>query len=277
MRKLLVLMVVALLALGVAPMAMAGNANQFAGCADEVGLEFGARLGVKQVNGLTMSFTVIGVDGFDPEVTVIDQTGEIVACDNDSDDVAGVAVSLPNVEAGPAETTAKVEVTVPGDQGRFDYEVVVTGADNTSGEFVLLYEGAEVFGATNVDSFTYTTTELQAEEEVPFGVYVANLKRPELAIDPQVAVIFGETSQVCAKSSADSLCEGEHEDLTDYTVTLDPEKEPIALNGDDVMLYYELGGGAAEFGIEVSSYQQATFGAYTLIVYSGVVFPEAAE
>jgi hypothetical protein len=275
MRKLLVLVVLAALAVGVVPMAMAGNANQFAGCADEVGLEFGARFGVKQVNGLTMSFTAVGVDGFDPELTVLDQTGEVVACDNDSNDVAGVSVVLPNVEAGPSDTSAKVEVTVPGDQGRFDFEIVVTGADNTSGEFVLLYEGAEVFGATNVDDFSYTTTDLQAEAEVPFGVYAANLKRPDLAIDPEISVTFGDQSQTCSKSSSSALCQGEHEDLTDFTVTLDEEAGPIALNGDDVMLYYELGGGAAEFGISVGSYQQASFGAYTLIVYSGVVFPEA--
>lgn len=275
MRKSLMFVVVGLLVLASVPFVNAAPNNQFAGCADELGEQYGARFTVKQVNGFNMVITAVGVDGFDPAITILDQNGEVVACNNDSADATEVAFNLPGATAEASELSARADVRIPGDQGRFDYTVIVTSNTETSGEFVLMYSGAEVFGSTNIDSFEFITNEAQAEAEVPLGIIAANLKRPELAIDLELSFTYGSTTQICQDSSSTSLCEGDSEDLTGYTVTLTADDGPIALNGDDAFLRYVLGGQADTYEIQVGSDNKASFGAYVLLLHSAVAYPEA--
>jgi|GEM_PF-2801786 len=278
MRKVLVLALLAILALSAVPFVSASPAAQFAGCADEVDEEYGARFRLLSLNGLDFQITAVGVDDFDPTITILDADGEVVTCNNDADGAAEVSVSLPSIMAGPSETTARAGTNVPGDEGRLDYEVIVGSNDGTSGEFVLMYSGAEVFGADNIDQFQLVSTDAMGEAEVPFAVYAVNLQRPDQALDPTVSVTFGEDfQQTCFKSSAASLCEGDHEDLRndDYYVVLEGE-EQLQMFGDDAMLNLGgLGGEGAEFGIAVGSYNANSFGPYTLIIHTGVSYPEA--
>ncbi|HLA43497.1 MAG TPA: hypothetical protein VJZ27_08690 [Aggregatilineales bacterium] len=66
MSLILLLAIVPFAAVNAAP------SDQFAGCADEQGMEFGARFTARRLNGLTMEVTVIGIEDFDPEVTILD-------------------------------------------------------------------------------------------------------------------------------------------------------------------------------------------------------------
>lgn len=279
MRKITSVVVLIVLVASALPfMSVAASpAAQFAGCADEVGEEFGARYVLTSLNGLTFRVTAVGLGEFDPQITVIDQEGAVIACNDDSDDAALYAAVLPSVEVVASEGSSQVSVTVPGDQGRFDYEIIISSADGTAGEFLMFYEGAEVFGSDNIDEFKVFTNQGQVDAEVPLVVYAANLKRPELAIDPEITFAYGEDLvQTCSKSSADSLCNGEHEDLTGFTVTTD-DIELYELNGDDVMLAYQAGGDPSEFLVSVGSYQAASFGAYALMIHSGVGAAVSAE
>jgi hypothetical protein len=275
MRKVVSLAVFILLVVSAVPYIAvnASPANQFAGCADELGEQFGARFIAQSLNGFTFTLTAVGVGDFDPELTVKDAEGKILACNADSDEAAAYGVKLPTVEAAPNERSAQVRVTVPGDQGRFDYEIFVTSADDKPGEFVLFYQGAEVFGSDNRDAFSVFTNQGMADAEVPLAFYAVNLLRPEIAIDPEITFIYEDQQWTCSKSSADSLCEAEHEDLTGFTVTTDKAAD-VELNGDDVMLSYVAGGNPSEFTLEVGSYQAASYGPYTLIIHSGVGYPE---
>jgi hypothetical protein len=276
MHKLVSLVVLILLMVSAVPFLSvnASPTTQFAGCVDELGEEFGAHYIARSLNGFTFTLTAVGVGEFDPEITVKDAEGKILACNGDSDEASAYGVKLPSVEATPNERSAQVRVTVPGDQGRFDYEIFVTSADGKSGEFVLFYQGAEVFGSDNRDAFSVFTNQGMADAEVPLVFYGVNLQRPEIAIDPEITFSYGEDLvQTCSKSSADSLCQGEHEDLTGFTVTTDKAAD-VELNGDDVMLAYTAGGDPSEFTLEVGSYQAASFGPYTLIIHSGVGYPE---
>jgi hypothetical protein len=275
MRKLMLAVALLALVIGARPLTVtASPVAQFAGCADELDEEYGARFVLTSLNGLNFTLTAVGVEDFDPTITVLDQEGEVVACNDNAEEAAAVAVVLPEVEAGPSEGAARVDVRVPGDQGRFDYEVIVGSADDSSGEFVLFYQGAEVFGSDNVDKFMVKTNEGQTTASVPLGLYALNLKRPEIAVDLEVSFTFGDTTQTCQDSSSTSLCEGESTDLTGFTVTLEEGEDAILLNGDDAMLYYELGGEPGEFEVGVGSDGKASFGAYTLLFYSGVGYPE---
>lgn len=250
---------------------------QFKGCADEQGMQFGARFIAHSLNGFNMVITAVGVDGYDPQITVLDASGTIVTCNEDSDEAAQVAVNLPSVTAEPSPTSARADVRVPGDQGRLDYTIIISSQTGTYGEFVMFYQGAEIRPASEVDEFTVVTNEGQVANEAPLGLYAVNLRRPEKAVYPTITFAYGDNfSQTCSKSSAAILCDGEFEDLTGYSVTLEDET-PIPLNGDDAMLYYDLGGEAAEFSLTVASYQAASYGPYTLIIHSGTGYPKAAE
>lgn len=279
MRKTLIGVALLVAALLVFPIfsTSAAPAAQFSGCADEVDEVNGARYQLTSLNGLTVSLIAIGVEDFDPTITVLDAEGNIVTCDDDSDDAAFGAVELPGVTAGPSETAAKVEFDVPGDQGRLDYEVIIGSSDGTSGEFVLLYWGPEVFGADNEDVINIVSNETQTAAEVPLGLYVSKRGSGEIAFDPSITFSFGESfSATCGKSSAESLCDGEHEDLTEYTITWGEERVQ-ELNGNDVMLAFELGGDPGEYTLSVGSYEDNSFGPYIVAIHSGVAYPEATE
>lgn len=278
MRKAIILAGLLILLLSAVPLsgALASPDEQFAGCADEEDLATGLVFIAREINGVTLTVSAVGVDGFDPQITAIDaETGDVLTCNDNASDVEELAFNLPTAIAGPSESSSEVQVTVAADERR-DVEFVITGKDGSSGEFVLMLNGPEVFGSGDIDFYGVRTSEGQADSEVPLALYVANLGRPELAYDPYVVFRFGEDfEQDCGKSSAASLCQGDHEDLTGYTVTLDADRIKT-MNGDDVMLSFQLGGEAAEFSIDVGSYQKRTFGAYWLMIHSGVGELEAA-
>lgn len=286
MRKTLIALFLLVLVLSIGSLATvsATPAAQFAGCADEAGLEYGARLKAKQLNGFTMDVVAVGIDGFDPEITILDADGKVVVCNADSKDAAAVEFNLPSAQAGPAEGSAFASVRVPGDRGRLDYEIIVTSADDEAGEFILMWSGAEVFGSDNVDEFAFVTNEGMAEQEVPFIVYLTNLTGGGSQYSPFLTVRFGEDFAIsCAQSSAASQCDGDHTDLG----SLDADENPYGVvrpdgtaatfNGNDSMVTLAAGGTAAEFQIEAASYQAATFGPYWLIIHSGVGYPAADD
>jgi len=263
MRYLLILVILLAMLPGMAH-------AQFAGCADEEALENGAYYTLSALNGLTVTVIAAGVGDFDPAITVYDAEGAVAVCNDNSREAAEVALTLPTAEVLPNSNTAMVKFNVPGDQGRLDYQVVVTSADGQPGEFVMIYEGAEVFPAQDVDRFIINSSQGQIDAQVPLGIYAANLQRPQKAIDPRITFRYGDNlEQVCGKSSSRTLCDGDSEDLTGSTVQM-PGRDLATLNGDDVMLYFELGGEPAEFTLEVSSYQANSFGAYVLMIHSGV-------
>ncbi|MFP4321239.1 MAG: hypothetical protein ACLFTK_02180 [Anaerolineales bacterium] len=277
MRRILFVALLAMLILGALPL-LSVNASpspQFAGCADEVDREHGLRFVMRNLNGMTMRVTAIGVDGFNPTITVLDNEDEIVTCNANSEEASQVAVDLPTVTTeAPNEGAARASVNVPGDEGRLDYEVIVSGEDYSSGQFVFLYSGAEVFGSDNIDRVSIFPSQSMADAEVPLNMYVLNLSGGESAVDPALTFSFGENfEQYCGKSSSESLCDGDHEDLTGYTVTLD-EETTRELNGNDVMLRFNVGGEAGEFTARIGSYNAATFGPYTMVVHSALAYPE---
>jgi hypothetical protein len=279
MKKVLITTALLLLVISVLPFSgvFASPAAQFAGCADEEGLATGVHFKATQLNGVTINVTAVGVDDFDPAITILDEEGNIVICNDTGRDVEGVAFTLPSLDeeqtAGPSESSATASFQVPSDE-RLTYEIIVSSADGNPGEFVVMFDGASVFPASDEDVYTVTTNEGMSDNAAPLGVYVANLRLPENPLAPRVRVTFGENFELtCSASSSRSLCGGDTVDLTGYTVTLLPDEEPIELIGNDVYTYFELGGDPGEFTVEVSSAASQSTGPYALIIHSGVGIP----
>jgi hypothetical protein len=264
------LLILILAALGLMALPTGSGRAQLGGCADTLGLTYGARYRLEDLRGGTLTAAAIGIGDFDPAVTILDASGTPVACNEDSPEALDYGAGLPQVNAPANPRSAVASLPVP--DAPTTYEVVVSSQNDRSGEFVLLIDGVEIFGASNVDRYFIFSNEGQVAEEVPLGVYAVNLDRPQQALAPTLVFRYGtEFTRRCLKSSAASLCQGEHEDLTGYSVTTGGER--ASLTGDDTMVYVEVGGFPATFEVEVASYQGRTFGPYSLLIYSGVGYP----
>lgn len=283
MRKVLLTTALLLLVISVVPLsgAFAKPTAQFAGCADEEGLQYGARFWATQLNGVTINVTAVGVDGFDPAITVLDPEGNIVICNDDGRDVEFMAFTLPSLDegqvAGPSEKSATASFAVASDE-RKDFEIIVTSADGKPGEFVLLIDGPSVFPASDEDQYRIVTNEFMNANEVPLGVYAANLRLPENPLHPSIHLAIGDTFELdCAASSSRQLCGGDTVDLTGYTVQLEElaeGEEPITLTGNDVYTFFELGGTeGVEMEFEISSAAASSTGPYALFIHTGVGNP----
>lgn len=245
---------------------------QFAGCADEVGEQFGARYLIHDLGGEDVTIAAIGIGDFDPELTILNPAGEPIACDTNSDEAQNYSAGLPSGRAPANSRTAVTRFSIP-DRANQDVEVIVTSANDRTGEFVLVINGLEIFGSDDTDLFTIYSNEGQVEAESPLGMYAVNMDRPDQALDPVLRFSYSNIFQrICYKSSAASLCQGNHRDMTGFEATVDGKN--AIMNGDDVMAFVEIGGQTAEFELEISSYQQATYGPYTLFIHSGVGYPE---
>jgi len=282
MRKLLLLVALLVVLVSIAPLASAKPAAQFAGCADEEARANGFTLRAVGLNGVQMNIVVVGVDDFDPAVTIMTEEGEVVNCSNDSGDAEEVSFTLPSLDeeqvAGPSELSASSGFTVDSDE-RKSYDIIVTGNEGSMGEFVLLLYGASVFPAGDYDNYQIITSQAMNDAEVPIAIYVANLDLPENPLNPEVRVAVGEDfKQECRASSSDSLCDGDSEDLTGYTVTLEADEDPITLTGNDVVLAFAAGGDEpVTLDIEARSSGGQSTGPYGLIIHSGVGEAPEAE
>jgi hypothetical protein len=275
MRRSLLLALCALCGLlALAWPARAENSAQWAGCASPDELPSAVSFLLKELRGESLVITALGVGGFDPALTLEAPDGTPLLCSDNAQNPLPYALRLPTVQAVSDAQSAQIRVDIPDDRPPADYFLRLTSADGRSGQVVLLIEGAEIFGASDVDTYHFFSTRAQADAEVPFNVYVANTRRPEYLTQFQITVAFGQNfSQTCRKSSARVLCQGDHTDLTGYAIT-DPKGRERVLNGDDVMLAYVLGGDPTEFILTVESYQKASFGPYTLAIHLGVVYPD---
>lgn len=276
MQRQFILITVLLLLVGLVPAAAARPSAQFAGCEIEDKLDSGAFFYARQLNGVDLTVTVLGVDGFDPAVALRNaETGDILVCNDDGRDIEAVAVDLPSVTTEPSEKNAQASVRVPSNE-RWDVEIIVTSADEVLGEFVVLISGASVFPASDQDLYGMATSQSMVDAEVPMGIYVANLGLPRNPLNPEVTFKYGEDfSETCKASSSSRLCGSNSQNLTGSTVTLKADT-PITLTGNDVMLYYQAGGEPSEFDIEVNSADFSSTGPYYLIIHTALGEPEAA-
>lgn len=283
MRKIFTGVLLTLLFLSVVPLVGANPAAQFSGCADEVDEEVGVRVTALGMNGVDFEVIVVGLDDFDPEITILNADGEVVTCNNDARDGAEVEVNLPSITAGPSETTAIATTRVGGDE-RLDLEVIISSANDTSGEFIALISGPSIAVEADNDNFQINTNEAMVEAGVPLGVYAVNLGLPRNPLNPSITFSFGEDfEQSCSASSSSQLCEGDSEDLggTDsdgnpFFVQFEADT-PIELTGNDVMLYFEAGGEPATFDVEIGSSANSSTGPFYFLLHSGVSYPETEE
>ncbi|NJL93059.1 MAG: hypothetical protein HC915_04705 [Anaerolineae bacterium] len=279
-------------------MATAAPTAQFAGCADEETWATGARFFATQLNGVSMEITAVGIGDFDPQITVLDEEGQIFACNADAEEAAELNFFLPTLPeaemaegeseeeselrggtAGPSEGSALVAFSV-GAEERRTFEIIVTNENEGYGEFVLMIEGPSVFPAIDRDVYGLAVSAEQNMNEVPLGVYALNLRLPQNPLNPAVRLALGEGEnfeQECRSSSSASLCDGDVTNLTGYTVQRAEDEAAIELLGNDSYLFVQLGGDEpSEFVVEVFASAANTTGPYALLFHTGTGVPNEA-
>ena len=107
--------------------ALASPDEQFAGCADEADLATGLVFIAREINGVTLTVSAVGINGFDPQITAIDpEDGSVLTCNDNASSVEELAFNLPTATASASALSSEVQVTVAADERR-DVEFVVTG------------------------------------------------------------------------------------------------------------------------------------------------------
>lgn len=280
MRKLLLSSVILVFLIGFHS-AAAGPAEQFAGCVTDEDEPYAARIIIEDISDTKFTVTVIGLDDFDPQIEIRHEDGRLWGCNNNRASANGIGVNLPTAVGGFTDKTAQMTVRYWADENPdqpiADFEVLVTEARRRSGQFVLIYQGAAVWDATDIDSFRVISTDEQARQRIPLYIFAVNPARPINRLNPQLVFRLGGFTQQCSTSAFSPYCEGNTLPLDGFSITLEPFT-PITLSGLDSMLSFVPNLGGEEYQIEVSAYRQETWGDYVLVIQSGVGYPaESAQ
>lgn len=135
--------------------------------------------------GFSYTATALGIDGFDPVVTVETRPG-IGTCNDDNTGVAGSRVDVPGYGNVFSNTTsAQVRFTSPGSDDPVN--ITVGSFTGQSGRFVLIIEGFAISPATELDGFSVRVP--QAAQEEPLGVYMVARFTD---LDPYLYIATGE-------------------------------------------------------------------------------------
>jgi hypothetical protein len=96
-------------------------------------------------SGFTYTATVIGINGFDPVLAVFDPVTMDGVCEDNNRAAAGFEVDLPTTGRVIADrSAAQIQFSQQSGEALADVSIVVGGANNAGGEFVLLLEGMAV-------------------------------------------------------------------------------------------------------------------------------------
>ena len=268
-----------------------GNDNSNTAGTAQVGVEVacdgganitnGAEVIVIQMrSGFTYTATAIGLNGFDPVIAVLGETGQGLCNDNDAV-AAGYELSTPTTGAVFGDSTS-AQIFFSQNVGQFaDVSLVVSDVQGRGGEFVLILEGMAVTEADGVgDPFAITMSpNLLASDIDPTVYMIANVVQLDPVIsmpdgdDPsQILSVNGELV-LCDDAGDDDLCYGNHATLVGHGIEGSNGRIP---GGDvDAMLQIPLSGDTStlewlELVYLMSGYDYSTFGEYTLLFHMGV-------
>lgn len=252
-------------------------------CDNGSNFENGIEIIVQQMRaGFTYTATAIGINGFDPVLAVLNESGTGFCSDNAAD-ASKHSADLPTSGPVSASTTsAQIRFDQSSGQNMADVSLVVGSVGNTTGEFVLLLEG---MAATNADGagdpFALRLTPDMVASGIPLTVYMISVTSdldPLLMLtDENKEVIYDDDNNpiYCDDAGDAARCWGTSTPLGDSFVTrvngrqlpgfnadamLSIGIDGITLNSDPNLNFYHF---------LMTSYNQSTFGDYVLAFHMG--------
>jgi hypothetical protein len=273
---------VALLAFAAAP--AAAQSVQFA-CAD--GTTFGNAVEVLlNVRPGTYTVTALGIDGFDPRLAVVlDADESEIGCADDSDGAGEYSVTLPTT--GTVEASSfNAQITFTDDNADLTaitrYRAIVGGFGDTTGAFVLLFEGGQYTSdeANDLgDMYNAHITNNMRVSGVPISFYAIGTDE---AFDPYFTLVnlanapYVDMQGVAweCDDAGSARCWGENTDLSGSSIG--SGKSTVQADGFDAMMTTPddlLGlspGEEAYLNWRVSSFGGASTGAYIVAFHLGI-------
>jgi len=233
---------------------------------------------VQMRSGFTYTATAIGIDGFDPVLAVLDESGRGLCADDDFN-AAQYGASLPTTGiVNPSPLSSQVNFANNSRSAFADISLVVGGFENSGGEFILVLEGMALTSADGAgDPFSVQVTPGMVDSGVPLTAYMIAVTG---RFDPLMALIDGDYNFVedpeygfvaCDDAGNTSLCYGESYSLVGSYVSRSSNRE---LPGGqlDAMLNLPLEpqyeGGYYNFLMRSPNMQ--TFGDYIVAFHMGI-------
>lgn len=196
-------------------------------CENGASFDNGVEIIVNQMrSGYTYTATAIGLNGFDPVLAVLDETGQGL-CNDDHANAAAYTANLPTTGQVPSSGLSSQVSFNQTRSGMADVSLVVGGFGNTSGEFLLILEGMGVTAADGAgDPFAVRLTPGMVASGVPLTVYM--LTRGDGSVDPLIRQVDADLNTLtdggvdiaCDDAGNASLCYGQSVDLSPYSVTI---------------------------------------------------------
>lgn len=181
---------------------------------------------VQQRAGNQYRITVVGIDGFDPVLAVTDQNNNGL-CNDDSEEAADYIADLPTTgEVDSSSLNSQVLYTLNSSEDFSDISVVVGGFAGQGGEFLVIVEGmfaSELDGAGDPFSL-FVSPALIDSDVLPTGYMISVVA----GFDPLMALVDADLNVLededgnpvaCDDAGNDSLCWGDHFDLSSYYVS----------------------------------------------------------
>jgi hypothetical protein len=209
------------------------------------GESFDNGIEVKVVQMRTRSIytvTAIGLNGFDPVLAVLGESGRGLCNDDDRAATAYGAALPTSGEVAPSGTSAQIIFENRDTDAFSDITFVVGGRNNMSGEFILIVEGMTLSSADGAgDVFSVLVSPGMIASEINLNAYMISVTE---VFDPVIATIDAEYNFVqdadknyiaCDDAGVASLCWGESTSLAGFYVSRS-ENRALPGGSKDAML-----------------------------------------
>ncbi len=247
------------------------------------GESFDNGIEVKVVQMRTRSIytvTAVGLNGFDPVLAVLGESGRGL-CNDDDNTATFYGAGLPTTgDVPPSNLSAQIIFENRDTDAFSDITFVVGGRNNMSGEFVLIVEGmvsSEADGAGDV--FSVLVSPGMVASGVNLNAYMISVTE---VFDPLIATIDAEYNFVqdddknyiaCDDAGVESLCWGESTNLSGFYVSRS-ENRVLPGGSKDAMLSMPLKpdyvGGYYNFVMRSAG---NTYGDYIVAFHMGIGEP----
>lgn len=290
MRLFAMLVLVMLVALPVQAQIEDPTAGITVTCDGEASFDNGVGVTVVQMrSGSQYRVTAIGLDGFDPVLAVLDESGAGL-CTDDDPDAGRYELDLPSTGMVEASNLSSQILFTNNAPGAFsDVTFVVGGHNNTGGEFLLQLEGMTLSSADGLgDPFSIPISEPLIASRVPVTAYmiaVTSVFDPAIGlIDADYNVINDEsgTPYICDDAGSASLCNSESSSLSGTYVTRiqGGQFQELPGGGLDAMFTVPLAKDMlGNYVNMVMSTVQETYGDYVVVFHMGTagIAPAAGD
>jgi len=247
----------------------------------DVVIDNGVKFGINMRAGFTYTATVVGLDGFDPILAVVNDDGSIT-CNDDSDSASEYQFHLPSTDSVEANQYSS-QVTFSFDNSFHEYgniQLVIGDFSSEGGEYVLILEGMVVTpNDPPGDPFSNDlTSNITSYPMLPF-VYMIGM---EDNLDPFVTILddqYGtymnlETGQpaICDDGGTPTCWGTTNIPLTSTYYIQTSTDDTLVLENSDVM--FSLSAMPQPFLPRIiflmTSLNQQTLGEYMVIFHMGI-------